>query len=85
MNAILKSEIVEKNDGKASYIIKKLFEAYLTNPHQLPDNSLIAVWNLFIEMDGQFIWKIPEDKYGDFFFVSNPSLHDFLDQIIAQI
>jgi hypothetical protein len=40
---ILKSEIVEKNDGKASYIIKKLFEAYLTNPHQLPDLRLLQI------------------------------------------
>jgi hypothetical protein len=42
-NTILKSEMVEKNDGKASYIIKKLFEAYLTNPHQLPDLRLLQI------------------------------------------
>ncbi len=39
-NAILKSEIVEKNDGKATYILKRLFKAYMTNSHQLPDEGL---------------------------------------------
>ena len=37
---ILKSEIVEKNDGKATYILKRLFKAYITNSHQLPDEGL---------------------------------------------
>ncbi|MDD5090993.1 MAG: hypothetical protein PHQ23_08755, partial [Candidatus Wallbacteria bacterium] len=37
---ILKSEIVEKNDGKAGFILRKLFVAYLSNAHQLPDNVL---------------------------------------------
>ncbi len=59
-NTILKSEIVEKNDGKAAYIIKKLFEAYLTNPHQLPDESLISVWNLFLEITRHHHKKIKE-------------------------
>lgn len=39
-NTIIKSEIVEKNDGKANYILRRLFKAYLTNPHQLPDSAL---------------------------------------------
>jgi len=39
-NTILKSEIVEKNDGKASYIIRRLFKAYISNSHQLPDSGL---------------------------------------------
>ena len=37
---ILKSELVEKNDGKANYILRRLFGAYMTNSHQLPDNGL---------------------------------------------
>ena len=39
-NNILKSELVEKNDGKANYILKRLFSAFITNSHQLPDTSL---------------------------------------------
>ena len=37
---ILKSEMVEKNDGKAEYILKRLFKAYISNSHQLPDDGL---------------------------------------------
>ncbi len=44
---ILKSEIVEKNDGKASYILKRLFKAYITNNHQLPD---LCLRNILIDM-----------------------------------
>jgi putative nucleotidyltransferase with HDIG domain len=44
---ILKSEIVEKNDGKASYILKRLFKAYITNTHQLPD---LCLRNILINM-----------------------------------
>ncbi len=42
-DSILKSEIVEKNDGKANYILKRLFGAYMTNSHQLPDSGLIYI------------------------------------------
>ena len=31
---------MEKNDGKAGYILRKLFKAYITNSHQLPDQGL---------------------------------------------
>ncbi len=44
---ILTSEIVEKNDGKASYILKRLFKAYITNNHQLPD---LCLRNILIDM-----------------------------------
>lgn len=37
---ILKSEIVEKNDGKAGFILKRLFKAFISNSHQLPDDGL---------------------------------------------
>ncbi|GMT43551.1 MAG: hypothetical protein IEMM0003_0370 [bacterium] len=39
-NYILNSELVEKNDGKANYILKRLFSAFITNSHQLPDSAL---------------------------------------------
>lgn len=41
---ILKSELVEKNDGKSAFIIKRLFKGYLSNPHQLPDKALEKIW-----------------------------------------
>ncbi len=30
-------------DGKAAYIIKQLIKAYLTNPQQLPDKTIVSV------------------------------------------
>lgn len=46
---ILKSESVEKNDGKAGYILKRLFKAYITNSHQLPDIGLKYILNSTLE------------------------------------
>jgi len=43
-NLILKSESVEKNDGKSAYIIRRLFKGYLSNTHQLPDKALERIW-----------------------------------------
>ena len=30
-------------DGRASYIIRQLVKAYLTNPQQLPDKTIISI------------------------------------------
>jgi dGTPase len=38
---ILNSHLAQSMDGKASYILKNLIEAYLSNPRQLPDNTII--------------------------------------------
>jgi len=46
-NLILNSGIVEKNDSKSSFFIKKLFESYFTDPHQLPDIQLKKSLNNF--------------------------------------
>jgi len=46
-STILHSEAVEKNDGKASYILKRLFKAFVANSHQLPDECLrMIIFNL---------------------------------------
>lgn len=39
-NHILLSNLAQCMDGKASYIIRQLFKAYLTNPQQLPDRTI---------------------------------------------
>ncbi|WP_313126504.1 dGTP triphosphohydrolase [Proteiniclasticum ruminis] len=43
-SVILKSELAQSMDGKADYIIRQLFKAYLTNPQQLPDKTVIKVY-----------------------------------------
>lgn len=52
---ILKSEIVEKNDGKATFILKRLFKAYIDDAHQLPDEGLKNILFLFKENRYEFI------------------------------
>jgi len=39
-NSILNSYQVQRMDGKASFIIRQLAKAYLSNPQQLPDNMI---------------------------------------------
>jgi dGTP triphosphohydrolase len=71
-DTILKSEIVEKNDGKASYIIKRLFRAYLSNPHQLSDDSIIKLWKTY---NKSFLNnKDYENYYNNF-------LHDLINDL----
>lgn len=41
---ILNSHKVQSMDGKADYIIRKLFKAYTTNPQQLPDKTIITLY-----------------------------------------
>lgn len=63
-NTILKSEIVEKNDGKATFILKRLFEAYITNPHQLPDYSLRNILVSLITRKKEFI-RVTSSTFKD--------------------
>ncbi len=40
---ILQSELAQSMDGKATYIIRQLVKAYLRNPQQLPDATIIRL------------------------------------------
>lgn len=44
---ILNSYQVQRMDGKGRYIINRLFEAYLTNPQQLNDDTIISVFQIY--------------------------------------
>ena len=48
-NRILNSFIAQSMDGKSNYIIKRLFKAYLSNPQQLPDKTIISFYNNYNE------------------------------------
>lgn len=39
-NRILNSYTTQRMDGKASYIIRQLFKAYISNPQQLPNSTI---------------------------------------------
>ncbi len=43
-NRILDSEQAQKMDGKSHYVIRRIFKAYLINPHQLPDTAIINIY-----------------------------------------
>jgi dGTPase len=54
-NRIISSQKAKLMDGKGNYIIRKLFEAYLSTPNQLPDNvvkSLFTDFGLLHREDG---------------------------------
>lgn len=42
---ILNSHRAQRMDGKGSYLIERLFKAYFTNPRQLHDSTILAVFN----------------------------------------
>ena len=46
-NRILNSYEVQRMDGKARFIVRRLFKAYLTNPQQLPDKAIILLYYQF--------------------------------------
>ncbi|MDK2886470.1 MAG: dGTPase [Thermosipho sp. (in: thermotogales)] len=39
-NVVLNSQSVQMMDGKGKYIIRRLFQAYFTNPQQMPDKTI---------------------------------------------
>jgi dGTPase len=47
-NRILNSHLAQSMDGKANYILKKLIEAYLSNPKQLPDSTIIFLMTNYL-------------------------------------
>lgn len=42
-NIIINSELTQTMNGKAQYIIGRLFKAYLNNPQQLPNKTIISI------------------------------------------
>lgn len=54
---ILKSELAQSMDGKSDFIIRQLFKAYLSNPQQLPDNTIVKAY--------ERIWESKEVDTND--------------------
>jgi dGTPase len=46
-NRILNSFKVQQMDGKGRFVIRRLFKAYLTNPRQLFDSTILAVYRIY--------------------------------------
>lgn len=45
-NNVLNSYSAQTMDGKGAYIIRRLFEAYLSNPAQLPDGAIMNFYSM---------------------------------------
>jgi dGTPase len=48
---ILNSHKAQSMDGKADYIIRQLFKAYITNPQQLPDKTIITLYRNLLDKE----------------------------------
>ena len=57
--AVINTHVVQRSDSKGKYIIKNLFEAYYTNPQQLPDSALKNLYKILKESNYKFIEKAP--------------------------
>jgi len=74
-NMVVKSNKVQRMDGKAKYIIRKIMNAYLSNPQQLPDNVIVEAFNfmdrvisneeVLIEEDTIYIKKADYEKWKE--------------------
>jgi len=53
---ILKSYKTQSMDGKADFIIRQLFKAYVTNPQQLPDRTIL---NLYRNLADELLLWLP--------------------------
>ena len=48
-NRVLNSYLAQRMDGKANYILRNLIKAYLTNPQQLPDKTILGLYRHIME------------------------------------
>ena len=62
-NRIVNSNEVNKFDGKANYVIKRLFKAYYSNPRQMSDSSLKRLSRIILS--NSEIFDITLNEYKD--------------------
>jgi dGTPase len=78
MQRILYSHKAQLMDGKAYFIIKRLYKAYLTNPHQLPDATIIKI------IRNYFLFYIKQEKFDKFFRIikeiKTPLINNFFEK-----
>lgn len=64
---VLYTHDVQRSDSKGKYIIKNLFEAYYTNPQQLPDTVIRNIYRTFHkseEIDIDYMGDIGEIRHN---------------------
>ena len=64
-NTILNSYYAQRMDGKGAYLIKRLFEAYYSNPRQLQDHCIVSAFAMFEGKDYRAN-AVPMEMVGEF-------------------
>ena len=87
--AVINTFDVQRSDSKGQYIIKNLFEAYYTNPQQLPDSALKNLYKILKEDNYLFKLDVPaEDKTAntkDFFDIESDMLRAIINKAVEDI
>lgn len=64
VNRILNSHLAQSMDGKSDFIIRQLIKAYVSNPQQLPDKTIISLYkSSYLEEDWEKDYKNKSQKY----------------------
>lgn len=71
---ILNSHRAQRMDGKGSYLIERIFKAYFTNPRQLHDSTILAVFNM-IEGGRHTLGTVTKPQLGAYRNEIASSLH----------
>ena len=83
--AVINTYDVQLSDSKGKYIIKNLFEAYNTNPQQLPDSALKNLYKILKEDNFKFKEHTIEENDQDFFNIESDELRDVIADAVSRI
>ena len=83
--AVINTFDVQRSDSKGKYIIKNLFEAYNTNPQQLPDSALKNLYKILKEDNFKFKEHTIVDTDQDFFNIESDELRDVIEDAVSRI
>ena len=83
--AVINTHDVQRSDSKGKYIIKNLFEAYNTNPQQLPDSALKNLYKI-LKADGFKLKNQTDiDNNQEFFNIESDELRDVINDAVSRI
>ena len=83
--AVINTFDVQRSDSKGKYIIKNLFEAYNTNPQQLPDSALKNLYKILKEDGFDFKGSKSEDNGKDFLNIESDELRYIIEEAVSRI
>ena len=64
---ILNSYLAQRMDGKSDYLLRQITKAFVTNPHQLPDDTIITLFkNLNVRLENSNCSKEIKEKLNKY-------------------